>query len=290
MTTVSTIHIIRPVLAAAILTATTANAISIRAGTTIEIDGRPHVFEVETPIAVDEFAGGTDYAVLIDEGGKPFATPVGENPLNANFVAGFHYAHGGCAADRSGGDAAPAINPYSLWDRDFRPNCPDPRGMALVEAEDGQRVWVDIYLLGVNHKEVGTSRYGEEIADGWSLDRLDFKIASGICADHGKRLLTYDEFRIAAFGVTERSSADGDPKKTGLDVARTSKFGLMQATGNLWTWGTDGDAVDPRPALFGGSWVSGSDSASRCAGLDYWDGDSFDFIGVRAGSDHLAPA
>ena len=279
----------RPSPAAAILVAT-ASAIAIRAGTTVEIDGKPFAFESETPVSLGELVAGKDYGVGIDALGGVFASALSDNPLSGPWIGGFHFAPGGNASERSGGDSTPAINPYSVWDRDFRPACPDPRGMTLVDAKDGHHFWADIYLLGVDHKENGTSRYGVEIADGRSLPRLDFKIASEIVADHGKRLLTYDEFRTAAFGVTERSSADGDPKKTGLDAARTSKFGLMQASGNLWVWGTDGHPDDPRPSIFGGAWFDGSLSGSRFARLGGWGVDSYGVISARGASDHLNPA
>ncbi|MBB3608628.1 hypothetical protein [Rhizobium sp. BK602] len=286
----TSIRIHRSDLTTPILATSAATTVAIRAGTVIEIDGQPHAFGQETPIALDHIAVGTDYGVSIDANGKPVAQALSGNPRDSGFVAGFHAAPGGCALERNGSDAIPAINPYSLWDMDFRPACPDPRGMTLVEAKDGHRFWVDIYLLGVDYKEHGTSRHGIEIADGRSLDRLDFKTAAGIYASHGKRLLTYDEFRTAAFGVTERSSADRDPKTTGLDAARTSKFGLMQATGNLWVWGTDGDIDDPRPSLFGGSWLGGSVAGSRYADLGYWPGSSHGNLSARGGSDHMAPA
>ncbi|TXI06098.1 MAG: hypothetical protein E6Q76_10240 [Rhizobium sp.] len=289
MTSIAGISITRPDPAAAILVATAGDTIAIRAGTTVQVGEQAYVFEAETPVSISQQIVGADYAVLIDMGGKPYATPVAANPLTSPFLAGFHFAPGGCAADRNGGDATPTINPYSLWDLDFRPSCSDPRGMALVEAKDGHRCWVDIYLTGVDHKDQGTSRHGVEIADGWSLPRLDYQVASDIAAAHGKRLLTYDEFRAAAFGVTERSSADGDPKKTGMDAARSSKFGLMQATGNLWIWGVDGDDEDPRPSIFGGSWTDGSFAGSRFAYLGFWAEFSSVDLGLRAASDHMAP-
>ncbi len=288
-TIAATVRITRRDLSAAILVATTANTVAIRAGTTIEIDGKSYVFEDETPVASGAMIAGIDYGVAIDEHGQPFVTALSGNPLSGAFIGGFHFAPGGNARDRSGGDTIPAINPYSLWDRDFRPACHDPRGMAIVERR-GRLFWVDIYLLGVDHKEDGTSRFGVEIADGASLDLLDFKTASRILAEHGKRLLTHDEFCAAAFGVTEKSSSDDDPEKTGLDATRTSKFGLMQATGNLWIWGTDDDPDDPRPSLFGGSWLGSSGAGSRCAGLDCWPGSSVGSFSARGGSDHLSPA
>lgn len=262
--------------------------VAIKGGTAVDIDDIRYVFEQETPVAFTDPVPGSDYNVVIGMDGKPYAERHDADvPYAGDCIGGFHFAPGGCAEARAGGDTVPAINPHSLWDLDFRPACPDPRGMALVSMADGRRLWVDIYLLGTGQ---GTSRHGAEIADGDSLDVLDHKTAVAIYAHHGKRLLTYDEFRTAAYGVTERSSADRDPRKTGLDAARTSRFGLMQATGNLWIWGTDGDPDDPRPSLFGGSWFLGSLAGSRYAILVFHPEGSDDFISARGACDHLNPA
>ncbi|NTF87530.1 hypothetical protein G6L46_10380 [Agrobacterium rhizogenes] len=284
------IRIERAIASAPILFTTHKATISIVAGTIINIDDVEHRFDDGASINLGDLVPGQNYGVSLDQAGQPFATPVSTNPLDAHWFAGFHFAPGGCAEGRRGGDSVPAINPYSIWDIGFRPACPDPRGMTLVETMGGGRFWADIYLLGVDHRGNGTSRHAAEIADGRSLPLLDHRTAVGIYADHGKRLLTYDEFRTATFGVTEKSSADRDPKSTGLDAARTSRAGLMQATGNLWVWGTDGDPDDPRPSLFGGSWISGSSAGSRCASLDYWPGGSRGYISARGGSDHMNPA
>ncbi len=274
-----------------ILFAADRNNASIRAGTIVEIGDAVYRFADDTPVTMGGVEPGKDYAVRIDANGQPVAENVSaENPLTVEgYFAGFHFAPGGHAEGVAGGDSSPAINPYSFWNVGFQPTCPDPRGMALIEFVGGKPFWIDIYLTGSNYKEEGTSRYGVEIAHGSSLPRLDYKVATEICASHGKRLPTYDEFRTAAFGATERSSASKHPKKTGLDAARTSQFGLMQATGNLWIWGTDGHPNDPRPSVFGGSWFNGSDAGSRCARLDCWAGDSGGGVGLRAASDHMAP-
>jgi hypothetical protein len=168
--------------------------------------------------------------------------------------------------------------------------------MALVE-QDGLRFWCDIYLLGTDHLAKGTSRFGMTIADGDDLPasidgkgkvkRCDFPAVQAIYAHHGKQLLTYDEFRAAAFGVMEKSAAEDEPETTGLDAARTSRFGIMQAIGNMWVWGTDGDPDEPRPSLFGGSWLYRSHAGSRYANLDDWPGDSGGNISARGRSDHL---
>jgi len=263
-------------------------ALALRAGTIITIDGADFNFADRAVVTLPDLIPGEDYGVRLDAEGKPFASLLGpENPVEAGWLGGFHYALGGNATGRDGGDSTPAINPYSLWDLGFRPACPDPRGMTCVELGAGNRAWIDIFLLCVDHGRHGTSRCGVTIADGRSLPRLNYHDAAAVMAKYGKRLAAYDEFRAAAYGVKERSSADSHPKITGLDAARTSACGLMQATGNLWIWGTDGDLDDPAPSIFGGGWIYGGNAGSRYASLDYWPEVSNENISARGACDHL---
>ncbi|TXI06096.1 MAG: hypothetical protein E6Q76_10230 [Rhizobium sp.] len=280
------------------------DSVSIRAGTIVDIGGVTHRFAEDTPVMLGALETGSDYAVLIDDAGQPFAENVSQqNPLASGYLAGFHFAPGGHAQGIAGGDTTPAINPYSLWNIGFQPGCPDPRGMAMVEFAHG-RFWADIYLLSTDHQQQGTSRYGATIADGRDLPmrpdgsgrykKLDYAAAVEIAAHHGKRLLGAEEFFAASYGVKERCSRSKEPARTGMldDDAQhfISKRGLFDATGTMWQWGTDGHPDDPRPSVFGGSWVNGSLAGSRYANLGYWAGDSYDFIGLRAASDHMGPA
>jgi hypothetical protein len=280
---------------ASILIVTGRREIAIRAGTTV--DDVP--FAKQTSVHLpEEMAPGVDFYVSFDAGEMPAAAPAGSLP-DAEIFAGFHFAPGGNATGRSGGDEDPAINQFSCWDAGFRPTCADPRGMALVDLPDGKRVWVDIYKLGVDHVDQGTSRFGVTIADGVDRPRkidgkghyraLDYATAVEIYAHHGKHLLSYDEFRAAAIGVTEKTAAGRDPKITGVDPARTSRRGIMQATGNLWDWGHDGDPDESCQSVFGGSWWGDGDAGSRCAHLDYWAGYSNGSVSARGRSDHMAP-
>jgi hypothetical protein len=277
------------------LIATGAETIAIRAG--IVFAGQR--FAKQTPV---EFASplvvGADYGVVVS-GGVARALRAFAVPSSDDVIGGFHFASGGNATARAGGDDIPAINPCSLWDLNFRPACPDPRGMALVQKPGGQ-FWCDVYLTGATCHLDGTSKFGVTIADGNDrpLDpstgqpyaRFDYATAAAVMAQHGKGLLGLDEFPAAAFGVTEKSSAKRDPKLTGLDAPRTSKFGLMQATGNLWVWGHDGDPDTPRASLFGGYWWYGDDAGSRRAYVAcVFPGDSHEDFGARGRSDHLQP-
>jgi len=278
------------------------DAIFVRAGTEIHDNGRLRVGFAEDfllPIDPAVMAPGADLDIVLTQDDR--LTVVAAKTAAPAYVAGgFHFAPGGNAEARNGGDSIPAINPCSIWDQGFRPSCPDPRGMFAIMLADGARAWVDIYKLGVDHLADGTSRFGVTIADGNDLpkaiagkgkvDRLDFATATAILAHHGKQPPTYDEFRIAAFGVTEKTAASRDPKITGLDAPRTSRFGMMQATGNLWDWGTDGDPDNPCASILGGSWISGGSAGSRYANLDYWPGSSVENLGARGRSDHLNPA
>ncbi|WP_411033805.1 hypothetical protein [Shinella sp. BYT-45] len=294
----------RPDPDAPILYAAGREAIGIRAGTVIRIDGRTHAFDEDTLLDIaGTLVPGYDYGVGVHEDGRPFATVLAPaNPLAAGYVAGFHFAPSGCAEGTEGGDGVPSINPHSLWDVGFRPACPDPRGMALVSLAAGWRLWADIYLLAVDHL-AGTSRCGATIADGrdrpervdgkGKCDKLDYATAVAIYAHHGKRLLGADEFFAAAYGVKERCARGEDAIKTGsLDEGGArfvSRFGLFDATGTMWIWATDGHPDDPRPSLLGGSWFYGSSAGSRYAHLDYgWPEVSSERISARGACDHLS--
>ncbi|HEX4302885.1 MAG TPA: hypothetical protein VHZ78_08825 [Rhizomicrobium sp.] len=265
----------------------------LRAGVTF----RGVAFKKDTAVKAPAvgYAVGFDYIVTIVRG-APVAQLMETARIPANAIGGFHFAPGGNATGKAGGDGTPAINPHSIWDRNFRPACGDPRGMTLVNVPGKSRVWCDIYLLGKDHLENGTSRHGATIADGTDLpqnpaggyfSRFDYAAACAVMNHHGKQLLGAEEFFAAAYGVTEKTAAQAEPKTTGLDALRTSQWGLMQATGNMWSWGTDGHPDMPRASFFGGSWLSDEGAGSRFAALASWPDYSSDYIGARGRSDHL---
>lgn len=271
-------------------------SLAVRAGTTIEFGGQTYSFAEQTDIALpDALETGGDYVVLLTSNGTLRAAHVddADEQDDMTYIGGFHNAPGGNATGRSGGDSSPAINPFTCWDRNFHAACADQRGMTLVDG----RFWVDIYLLNDNPILEGSSRFGLTIADddsrprkadGKSYPNLNFATASEILASLGKGLLSIEERFAAAFGVTEKTAAGTDPKVTGLDAARTSKWGLMQAAGNMWEWGHDGDPDEPRACLFGGSWWSGDAAGSRQASVATWPDYSSNPFGARGRSDHLA--
>lgn len=266
-------------------------SLAIKAGTSLVFGGAEVSFGVDAPIDLHLPVAGRDYEIILNADGSLSAVESGwPDAVERPAFGGFHFAPGGNATARAGGDDVAQINPFSLWDRNFLPACGDARGMALVE----DRRWVDIYMLGTDPEADGTSRFGVEIADGASppkgYKKLDYETAKAVMAKYGKQLLAAEEFFAATDGVSERTSQENDPQRTGLDAARTSRWGIMQATGNLWVWGNDGHPDDPRASIFGGSWSSGEDAGSRYAILGYWPAVSHDYIGARGRSDHLVLA
>ena len=266
------------------------NSISIKGGTTFA--GR--TFTEDTPVIFDvALEAGADYAVTVKDGAVGYARLCAP-PSGTDILGGFHYAPGGNAPARAGGDSVPAINPYSVWDQNFRPKCACPCGMAFVAARN---CWVDIYLTAKDHLANGTSQFGVTIADGddppenpdgGRFKKFDYATACAVMTHHGKTLLSVDDFFASAIGVTEKTSCDDDPDITGLYAPRTSKFGLMQPTGTMWQWGDDGDPDMPRASIFGGSWLHGEIAGSRYANVAYsWPDSSNDYIGARGRSDHL---
>lgn len=315
-------------------TAPTGSTLVLLAGTVVELNGWLHVFSSNTAVVLPALTAGVDYAVYVCSDGSvradaSFTAPSGYATGDVRLIGGFHFAPGGNAAAQAGGNSTPAINPYSIWDLRWRPRCPDPRGMTLVAG----KFWADIYLLGVDHHVNGTSAYNVTIADGSSPPKVSLAFggngtttygnltwysASEIMQGAGKGLPDYGEFAVLAYGVTENGSVGTEPTSTALDALRTSKWGVMQATGNMWVWGRDFGFIPSGAdfaalttasyknqtgsrgqiytygssglcsAIFGGSWTSGSLSGSRAS---YWNTTPWSSptnLGARGRSDHLA--
>jgi hypothetical protein len=289
----------RPLHVAPVFIATGRDSIAIRAGAAFNVAGTSLVFDEQRELlVVGDLVPGQDYVVALGDGDAPYIGPWLDN--DEPVLGGFHYAPGGNATARQGGDDVPAINPCSIWDIGFRPTCADPRGMAYVAGVPGSfgvaPFWVDIYLCAARHLERGTSVFGAIIADGSDppqqadgtrFAKLDYPTAQAVMAQHGKGLLSLNEFAASAYGVTEKTNARNDPKVTGLDAPRSSGCGVMQATGNLYVWGHDGDPDEPRASIFGGDRDSGDWAGSRYAHVDHWPDYSSGWIGARGRSDHL---
>lgn len=210
-------------------------------------------------IALPEtLAPGVDYSIHPDDTGGLMASPAripGE-------VGGFHAGLDG------------QIVEASIWDSKFRPTCPDPRGMVLIQG----LFWADIYLTGEDADR--TSAAGVAI-----LRNITYWQAVERLATHGKQLLSIDEFYLATVGSEERKNAPSRPELTGHIDGLRSACGLEQATGCMWTWGRHCDPRTDTAALMGGGWRSDF-AGPRQLNSGYADL-SDDLIGARGRCDHL---
>lgn len=284
----------------------------------VEVNGATKTVASGTSITMPTFASGTDYAIWCKPDGTLEATSNHTSPpvANSRKIGGFHYAPGGNATGTSGGNTTPQINEYSFWDLKFRPNCADPRGMALV----GGVYWMDIYLTGVDAITNGSSKYNVTMADGSSPPKIPTMFggngsttygsytwfeAMELATAFGKRCPTQQEFMSAMYGTTEASSIGSDQGSTILNAAYTSKWGVMQSTGVLLIWSRDrGGAYNtggwnantegrgseynaPNAAILGGVWASTSSSGSRCSDWSAAASGSASSVGSRFCCDHL---
>jgi len=285
----------------------------------IEVNGTLHTIASSTAVTMPGSATtGTDYAIWAKTDGTLEATTNHSSPptANARKVGGFHYAPGGNATGTSGGNTTAQINEYSMWDLKWRPACPDPRGMTLV----GGGFWADIYLTGVDAITNGSSKYNVTMADGSSPPKVPTMFggngsttygsytwfeAMELATAFGKKCPTQMEFMSLAYGTTEASSIGSDQVSTILNAAYTSKWGVMQSAGVLWSWARDrgGPAAAaswnantegrgsefnaPNAGILGGNWGSGSDAGSRCSAWANSASNSSNSIGSRFVCDHL---
>ena len=295
-------------------TAPTSSTVSIKAGTRVEANGKLITFASATTVTMPSLTAGTDYYIYVKDDGTAQAvaatgawpTPVASPPSASRLVGGFHYAPGGNAAARAGGDTTAAVNSYSLWDIKWSPACQDPRGMTLVN----DHFWSDIYLLNTGASSNGTSKNDATIWDTQSW--LDTAEELG---KYGKRLPRYREFADLAFGTTEATSRGNDPITTGLgttnsgssnaDNTFTSKWGVIQSSGVLQSWGDEfgggnassgwtantggrGSTYQQENAVaLGGRWGESANSGSRSAD---WGGAPSGLrgdLGGRGVCDHL---
>jgi len=323
-----------------VFTKTAAGALSIKADTGLAVGNDLVKFRFDTAVVMPTLNGGIDYAIYVCSDGSVradsnFTSPTGYTTNNSRLIGGFHYGlvaagetvAGGSFATTGPGmiwtqsdvDKLAGINHYSIWDLRFRPKCPSPKGMAFVND-----IWVDVYLCSTDTAANGTSKSGTNIASGTVLPKIPIAFggngtlnytnmtwwaANELARAAGKRLLRESEFVDAAFGVTENQSIDATASTyplTQRNPGYTSKYGIEQATGHHWIWGSDtgtqasgfawGSVNGGRGQMYhntntrvllGGARTSGSSSGSRAS---YWVNFPWDSnwnFGLRAASDHL---
>lgn len=283
-----------------------------------EVNGTAFTIASGTSIAMPTLTAGTDYAIWLETDGDLVASTDHASPptANARKIGGFHYAAGSNSTGNSGGNTTATINEFSFWDLNFRPTCPDPRGMTLVAGG----FWVDIYLTGVDAITNGSSKYNVTIADSLSPPKVPSMFggngsttygaynwfeAQELATSFGKRTMTQLEIMSAMYGTTEEAAVANDPVTTNWDAAFVSKWGVNQATGCMWIWGRDrggpsaggswsvspdnrGSEYDaPNAGIFGGAYNSSSYAGSRCSSWSFSADISGNVIGSRFACDHL---
>ena len=228
-------------------TKTAAGAVSIKAGTRVDVGGRWIEFASATPVTMPTLTAGEDYAIWCTPAGAlqatadPFSSPAAPPVAGARKIGGFHYGLVAPGTTPAGGsfattgftnqggsmiwtqaavDRIAGINEFSIWDLAWR--CKgQQRGMVL---DPQTEVWHAIYFCSTNHIQNGISRFNTDVASGTVLPRIptayggDGTLNYGrlsqyeceeIAASFGLRLPNVDEFRSAMFGVTEAQSLGG---------------------------------------------------------------------------------
>lgn len=174
-------------------------------------------------------------------------------PADATLLGGF--SHNGYDVD--------AIQPYSMWDNSFRPDCRQPDGMVLVN----DKFWCDIWFTtATSDTHVGGDWEGynavpnESIATfantppdplwdgedgppplwlGSSYGGTRFGLQELLWVHYGKRLPTYVEFEQLARGTTEQTSRASEWTTNEHDSDWQSQWGVELVTGIYWTWGAE---------------------------------------------------
>ena len=260
-----------------------------------------------TSVTLPTLVAGKDYTIYAATDGSlqavdaDSAAPAGERK-----VGGFHASAGGSQ-----------IVTTSLWDLNWRPSAPNPRGMVL--SLDG-RIWADIYLMDVDYGVNGYSRNGAQIADdndrpvipdaydgngSTTYGSMSWWVAVDLATAAGKRLPLYDEFTAFAYGVVERQAVGSDPGTTQHQAGHRSACGVEQVTGVMYQWGSGASATagsswnniaegrgdvyasNLKAPRFGAYWSNGSNAGSRASDWNDAPDRSSGGNGARAVSDHL---
>jgi hypothetical protein len=286
---------------------TGAETVSVVAGAVLN----GYLYATATAVTMPTHTNNTDFAIWQNPstgalvGDASFTTaPAGAT--GGSIVGGYHYIPSGrpTAVNNGSPTAAAEILEYSIWDLTWRPTCPDPRGMSCID----ERYWIDLYFCGktsfagTDFNAVPSSKIGLTIADnndpplipafyggnGTTAYSTSGSLSAGswinfgeVAQSFGKRMPSYHEFAAAAFGAPEAGSRGTDPGTVIWE--RQSKWGLAQATGTLWVWGSDfagtgstanTNHTDGRGTIFasstnavllGGNWANAGASGSRAA-------------------------
>jgi len=297
------------------LTKTGADTLSIKAGTTVNLDSGAVIFSVDTAVTMPTLTAGTDYSVWVAPDGTAqavadtFASPATAPVTSAVKIGGFHYglvASGTTVAGgsfsttgvtASGGsfgwtqddvDAIAGINEFSLWDLAWR--CAGEQyGMTFDPVANA---WCGIYFMSDSPHLYGASAYNTNIASGTVLpyvpaewggngtlkyNALNSWVANELVMAHGLRLPRYEEFVSFAFGVTEGQSLGG--------AASTVPATLRQAG---YTSRIGIEQATGHQWAVGGPLISSNGTAYAAAGRGSWFGSTSQVLlgGCRTNAAH----
>ena len=150
------------------------------------------------------------------------------------------------------------------------------------------RGWIDIYFQGDSSSADGVSRNNDPILTGSNPPLIPISYggngttkystfnwweANEHLAEWRKRLPTYAELVLAAFGTNEGAGRGNHPIKTGFatyntatsssDANFTSKWGLIQVTGVLWHWTSTFSAWQGTPTSNSWGWEAYNNTGGR---------------------------
>ena len=320
-----------------------ASSIKIPSGFQITVNGNSFKLSTDYTLTLasnlvgSTKTAGTDYFVYAKQDGS-FYISANESITTDRLIGGFHYGLVGESEAVTGNKLEVdmvkirGINAYSFWDLKYRPVA-NPKGMVNIGG-----VWYDIYLLNSEHITNGTSKAGLLIAGGVALNgrgipkipleyggnntinygKFTWFQACEVAKAHNKRLISYAEFPTIAYGVLEGASSSLNGYETVAGEIEhysnlTSKYGIEQATGVQWVWGSDlanahgttdwawkdnadgrgqiySTSSSPTVVVLGGDRGNGVNSGSRASDWRYYVWASIWGVGCRFACDHLTLA
>lgn len=251
------------------ITVTGSDTLQIEEGCIFSIFGGGVFKTDETALSASDldtgsaFTVGKDYYIYLCDGGEGndevykismnATYPNGYGAANSRKIGGFHYGKcrkvNAALAPLNASDAVRGANwessvfdgivPRSVWTLAHRPKC-DPEGMVYLS----NGTWVDIYLSSDDGAGGLASAYNATPLTGTEgLNWYDFVERALVV---GKRLLTYEEFCMMAYGSPGgladsntnawTASSNKARQKTGYVANAVSSVGCRDAVGNVWEW------------------------------------------------------
>lgn len=251
------------------ITVTGSDTLQIEEGCIFSIFGGG-VFKTDTmPLSAADldtgsaFTVGKDYYIFLCDAGEGndevykislnSTYPAGYGAANSRKIGGFHYgkcrkvnaalapvnASGVVRGTSWESSVFDGIVPRSVWTLAHRPKC-SPEGMVYMS----NGTWVDIYLSSDDGAGGLASAYNATPLTGTEgLNWYDFVERALVV---GKRLLSYEEFCMMAYGSPGGLDSSNENawtattntgrQKTGYVANAVSSIGCRDAVGNVWEW------------------------------------------------------